>query len=323
MPTLDSFSAASQGALADINAANADTPAPAPVEAAPPAPAPPSAQSPDSTPAPPSDTPPASEEWEIKWNGQNLKVTREQAIRLAQQGFDYTQKTQQIAEERRASEQREAQYQAQLSQLAQALRNPDFVRKHYETLLQESGQSLDPNEVPTMAQMQQALRAESDRIKAEAKAETEKVVAAATARLESMRMESDYTHEAEQTLGQVIEKHDILKTIDDVEDLLRKDAWRAIVAKQKVDPDYAPSKEDVRKAIIDSAKTRAEKLESKIKDHEKMAVARQAKLTTHGTEPPGGKPVAPVSTQKYRLGSKDLTKAAIEDIEAAMRAATS
>jgi len=41
------------------------------------------------------------EEFEIVHNGQQRKLSREETIRLAQQGFDYTQKTQQLAEAKR------------------------------------------------------------------------------------------------------------------------------------------------------------------------------------------------------------------------------
>lgn len=40
------------------------------------------------------------ETWTIKWQGQEKDVTQEELISLAQQGFDYTQKTQKLSEER-------------------------------------------------------------------------------------------------------------------------------------------------------------------------------------------------------------------------------
>lgn len=46
------------------------------------------------------------EEFEIVHNGQPHRVTRDEAIRLAQQGFDYTQKTQALAEQARAVQER-------------------------------------------------------------------------------------------------------------------------------------------------------------------------------------------------------------------------
>ena len=45
---------------------------------------------------------PTVDEFEIVHNGQQRKLTREETIRLAQQGFDYTQKTQVLAEQSKA-----------------------------------------------------------------------------------------------------------------------------------------------------------------------------------------------------------------------------
>ncbi len=42
------------------------------------------------------------EKVKIKWNGQELELTEEEVRELAQKGFDYTQKTQMLAEEKKA-----------------------------------------------------------------------------------------------------------------------------------------------------------------------------------------------------------------------------
>lgn len=71
---------------------------------------------------------PQAEELEtIVHNGEEKKLTKDELKSLAQQGFDYTQKTQQLAEERRAIEQervfnqQQAQFQAQFTdQIAEA-----------------------------------------------------------------------------------------------------------------------------------------------------------------------------------------------------------
>ena len=57
---------------------------------------------------------------EIVWNGETKAVTKTELKQLAQQGFDYTQKTQQLAEERRiiALERQTLQAQAQIQEKA-------------------------------------------------------------------------------------------------------------------------------------------------------------------------------------------------------------
>lgn len=57
---------------------------------------------PDDIPADEAEIPqPAEGELEIVHNGRRLKVTRDEAVKLAQQGYDYTAKTEQLAAERR------------------------------------------------------------------------------------------------------------------------------------------------------------------------------------------------------------------------------
>lgn len=63
---------------------------------------------------------PSADAFEIVHNGQQHKLTREETIRLAQQGFDYTQKTQALAEQHRGLEQRLAAV-SQMEQLAPQL----------------------------------------------------------------------------------------------------------------------------------------------------------------------------------------------------------
>lgn len=49
-----------------------------------------------------------ADEWELSRNGQKVRVPRDEAVKLAQMGYDYTQKTQALAEDRRALEQTKA-----------------------------------------------------------------------------------------------------------------------------------------------------------------------------------------------------------------------
>jgi len=320
----NALSTANAGALADIEAANAGGADPA-TTAAPAAPAAPTPQV-DGQPAAaapvvqPLSTQPT--ELELKWNGQTIKTPIEQAIKLAQQGFDYTQKSQAIAEERRQIQALQAQISQYRERTQQMLNDPALVKQHYESLLQATGQAVDPNEVPTVAQMQAALKAEASRIQADTQREIQKAVESARTNMEVSRLTSDYTQAAESTITALQEAHPILGTVDDIDVLLRQDAWKILSTQAQADPEYAPSKDDVQKALKQAATARAAKMEAKVKEHEKMAVARHAKLVNQGIEPPGGKAVTPTPTQKHKLGSKDLTAAAIADIEAMMKAST-
>lgn len=52
---------------------------------------------------------------EITWNGETKVLTKSELKSLAQQGFDYTQKTQQVAEERRSFQAQQQAFQAQVA----------------------------------------------------------------------------------------------------------------------------------------------------------------------------------------------------------------
>jgi hypothetical protein len=320
------FTAASAGALADITAdSGMDPGSGAPLSGAgevSETPAPQIDGTPESTPVDPMPVQP-TQDWELKWNGKTMKVAQEEAIKLAQQGFDYTQKAQTIAEEKRQIEAQRAEFTAERQRLSQALADPAQVKALYDRLLEASGQNVDPNEITTQAQMRQALQQEGQRVRTEMEGRIQEVAAQTMAKLEVARMENDYTQATEMTLGQLVERHDIFKAVDGIETLLRQDAWNAIKAKTAMDSTYAPSKEDIQGFLVKAAEGRAAKMSATIKDHEKMAVARQAKLTSHGTEPPGGRSVTPMPGPKLRLGSKELTAAALEDISRMMRASTS
>jgi hypothetical protein len=100
--------------LNERDTADAPEEAPAPTEAAPEqpqeAPAVEQAESDELTaedlPDDQAETPSSGEEFEIVHNGQQRKLSREETIRLAQQGFDYTQKTQVLAEAARSVNER-------------------------------------------------------------------------------------------------------------------------------------------------------------------------------------------------------------------------
>lgn len=76
----------------------------------------PEAEEPEPSEEPEEEAPPAEEFEEITHNGEVKKLSKTELKELAQQGFDYTQKTQQLAETRRYLEQQEQaiQQQAQL-----------------------------------------------------------------------------------------------------------------------------------------------------------------------------------------------------------------
>jgi hypothetical protein len=78
---------------------------------------------------------PSGDEFEIVHNGQQRKLSREETIKLAQQGFDYTQKTQQLAEAARSVSERMQRLQ-EVEQVSGVLASELATVKAFEAQLQ-------------------------------------------------------------------------------------------------------------------------------------------------------------------------------------------
>ncbi len=115
---------------------------------------------------------PASvDEFELVHNGQQVKLPRDEVIKLAQQGFDYTQKTQQTAEMRRQAEavlQRAAEVEQMMPVLMQDLAQVSALQsrlQEFDRYVEAQGGMVaiatnDPLEYPKyQAQRDQLMRA--------------------------------------------------------------------------------------------------------------------------------------------------------------------
>lgn len=297
------YAAASAGAVEDLQ-----TPA------APAAPAQPSA-TPTAEPtgaAPPA--PPDPDVLELKVNGKveriSLSKERDKLVELSQKGLDYTQKTQAAAEERRQVEAYAQALQQREQELAAFLRDPLKVTQYAQYLLsQQTGQpapsATDPNAVATVAEVRQALQAEL----AKAQEETQRTIAQAQFNAEVARYESEYQADLVKTAKAAIDKYPILDSVvEDAEELA--DLLKADLARKGMQPTTI---DEAKEALLDLAKSRADKLHSKVTDHAKMEAVRAAKVAKTGPEPPGGAAPAPQS-QSFKLGDPRLTAAAIEDM---------
>jgi len=292
----------------------------APPPAAPVAdPPPPAAPAADPAPAaatdtPPADPPPAADPaeakriWKLQRKGQEVEISDEEEVRrLAQMGFDYTRKTQEVADyERRLRD--EAQ------KLVTHFSNADNLRAALAALERATPAPpppSDPNDVPTVQTVQTLIASE---------------VAAARAQLQREQLEAEtarytqeYTAEVDTTLKSLItDKFPRLGDVDKIEKLIMDDVSEEVAARVAADPRKVVPMGEVKAMIVASATRRHDKLTARDKEHEKMRLVREAKLTTKGTEPPGGAAAPPAaSTKPMKLGSKDLTAAVTAELQAA------
>lgn len=306
------YGAASAGALSDLQAPPAATP---PVEPQTPAPAAePGAQAAaDPKTAAPTD-PNDILELKVKDRIEKLSLSteREKLIELAQKGLDYTQKTQQAAEDRRQIDAYAQALQAREQQIAAFLNDPVRVAQHAQALLAQAGQAAvaaDPNAVVTTQDLNATLQAQLQ----EVRNEMTKTVAAAQFQAEVARHESDYVGQISQTVKAAVEKFPILDSFGDPEELT--EILKGDLAKKGLQP---ATIEEAKEAFLDLAKARAERLHGKVNDYAKMEAVRAAKMAKTGTEPPGGGAPAPAPSH-FKLGDPRLTAAAITDMEAGRR----
>ncbi len=289
----DPLVAASAGALADAQAANQPPAAPS---AAPPEAAPPSAEA----------TPAGQPEphYEVKVDGKAERLPLSEVLKGYQRDADYRKKTMELADQRRQLEATWTQMQAREQELATFLQDQGRI-KQYLTYLEAQSAPAAPqppkatlDDIPTADQVQALMQQEAQRLQAD----TESRINQAKFELEANRYESEYSRILNTSIDSLLNEHEVLKDIDDIDTLLRQDVLK-----------HNPADiEEAKSLLADAAKTRAQKLTAKLAEREKMAAVRAAKLTQHGIEPPGGAGPTPTAAGSYKLGDPRLTAEVVE-----------
>lgn len=247
--------------------------------------------------------------FEVKVNKQTFKVPKQELIAGYQRNKDYTQKTMELAEERRQWAAREQQYQKQLEDVKAWLSDPANLRAAYTQVVQQRGFE-DPDVPLTAAQAQQLIKAQIEQERQSMQQELQKS-------RESIMTESQAMKLFDEMGGVVkglLQTHPELGTVDGIDALLYRDV-------SKMDPQNF---EEVKAGLAEAAKARAEKIRAHFTTQQKTAAVQKAKLT-NGIEPPGGKTVSATPEQKFEMGSsggraklrdqivQDLMAAALEE----------
>lgn len=335
-----SIAAANDAAMADISAANTvDTPAPdipavegqpaAAVDTPAPAaatPAPTEGQSPvadtQETPAPAAQATPATEQpatpstaWTFTRKGQQVTITDpKQAEELIRQGFDYTQKTMELAEQRR---QLEAQARAVLT-------NRELLKQQLAYLEAQQGPVVTPapadrptqpapDDLINVQQTQQLIQAQLREAEARMQAQAQRAVLEA----ETARYTEEYRGSVSKTLAAVTERFPLLKDIEKVDKLILDDVSDKVAAQIQLEPEKVVSIDDVNKLIVEVAERRHNRLHARLQEHQKMQAVRAAKVQQQGIEPAGGQPPAAEPEPVYKLDDPRLTEQVIRELSAA------
>jgi len=107
---------------------------------------------------------PEEEVLELSWNGETKALKKSEVVELAQKGFDYTQKTQLLAEERKALEaraqliQHQAFVNSHLSDKMVAIKSMDSQIEQYKAVNWQELAQTDPMQYLTLNQTFQQLK---------------------------------------------------------------------------------------------------------------------------------------------------------------------
>lgn len=330
--------------MADITAAAAD-----PVSATPPVAGeeirveplvetPTPAAAPAATPAAPApeakvEEPVSAQEDVIEWRGQQVRVDPAQRKELLQKGFDYTQKTMEVAGLRRAAEEEvRSVRQAALEQQA-AVQNLFNDPEKLEAIaaaararlgLAPSAQPMasatpnDPDDFVSKAELTRRI----DEVMRSAKAEVEKAKTGVREDIELTQMTSAYKSDFDRTLDTLVkDKFPLLTEFggEDVADKIRRDASAFHQSFMILNPGVQIQPEQVKAVMLESAKRRSDQIEGRLREREKNSAIKQTKLTTQGIEPKGGQaPPQAASAKPMKLNDPSLDAQVLQEIQSIM-----
>lgn len=370
MATVDPLKAATELALADLRqhqldeqalvipAEGAPTDAPATatqVEAAAVPEAPTEATEGAATPATPTSEPsapttPAEPSYEtIIHDGVEVKLTPAELRELARKGFDYTKKTQTLAEMRKEVELAEqtaraaaqAQVEEERKRIANFLRDKDALRAQLELL--EVGNFYSPPAEEGYGQASPALSTGSPALSKEEVARLikeeqdrfalnlQEQAKTAMGQLEQQQMQKQMTEQIDQAVKAAVEANPLLSSLKDPKKVLFAEVHPWVRDRILADPDKEVGIDAVVERINIIAKEQAQLLETAVQEHAKKLAGAQAQAkikdaVTHsqtmaaqsGIGPGGTAAVGgPKTTAGMRVGDPRLRAMVVADIQAA------
>lgn len=306
------FSDASAAALSHLQQSEAPVADPAPVEGQP---VTDDIKDPTPSPEAPLD---AKQLFKVKDQGKEVEVTLEDLLSGHLRHRDYTRKTMELAEQRKQIETMAQAAQQREAKVNSFLRDAEQVARYYTFL---TGQQVTPQQAANMIQQQQGqpqvdvsqirqeLQQELKGIAQQTQQELAKVQEAQRAR-EAVEMDRELTTHIKGILAD-----DKFKVLEDLGDF---DEVAEFLCAQAARLGPVKTLDDAKAAILQIAQAKAERLGDRRKEMLKATAVSQEKLRTKSIEPPGGKGITPSPTS-FKLGSKDLTKAATEWLEASRK----
>lgn len=239
----------------------------------------------------------APEMYDVKVGGQTFRVPLDELRNGYQRQQDYTRKTTEVSEYRRAADQEISTYKQQLEQVGAFLNDPR-VQQALRTL-QATGVT-DPNQQLTAAQVQQLMQSQG----AQQQQLMQQQLAGMAQEIEVRTLTAQYTGEIDSTIQQAINKHNVLSGIVGIEALLKQD----VAAQQPA------NLQEAKHLLAEAAQQRADRLMSLFQNQQKQVAVQQAQLVKGGIETGGQAPAIVPPEKKFKLGDPALFQAAVSDM---------
>ena len=250
-------------------------------------------------------------EMELKYKGQSVRMPEDEVINLAQKGYDYSQKTAELAREREFISTQRAQLDQQAAELRQVLSDPQQLRQLVQWAAEQQPDALDPNLAVTAQQTQQMIEKNLGQMQRQVQTEIKR----AQLELETNRLEQEFTGSINQHLKQTLDKYPVLQDVEGMDQLLRREALTYQQAKLAANPGTEVTLPEVLDVMAKAAQRQATRIESRFQNMLKANAVRQSTVVRNGIEAGGSAP-QPTPSAPLKLFSKELRQLAIQDVTA-------
>lgn len=217
---------------------------------------------------------------------------------------DYTKKTQEVAEMRKAAEEVFKAYQTmeqERQELMQFLQSPEQIAQYLAQQFGSPQNQLNPDMVPTVGDVQQLTQREIARLQTQLsqmeqqfQQKLDQTANQTRERIAYEAQEAQYAKQIEGEFGKIFDQFPLLKAIPNAEHNIRYEVFQ-------MNPG---SDEEMFEALWETAQKHVDAIDRTYADLNKAKLTRAESLQTNNTQPPGGTGVQP-EPAKSRYSAKD------------------
>ena len=285
---------------------------------------------------PPVETPAWARERVFKHNGQEVKVvpsSEEEELALIRQGYDYTRKTMELAQQRQrvetwAKELQTADQQRQ-AEMRQLLTDPNRLETYLNALRGNTGHRApqapahgeDSDELISRSEARRLAEEAQHNATQAARREVDERARAIKQEVEIDRMAIEYQRDFDTTIANLVStQYPLLSEFgpEDIGSKIKAQGHAFLQARAMLQPGVAVDPAEIKAAMVDYARRESERYEGRLREREKKFAVQRSEIVQRGTEPRGGQaPSAPVPA-KLSLKDPALDAQVLAEIESIM-----